>query len=100
MKLFIEIDDAALKAAIAAQVGQAVAALATDKLQAEAQDIINKKFDRIDIISLVNERADGALRDHVKSALENAMGHQSHMRSEALRRVISEEARKILKGAA
>lgn len=47
MRLIIEIDDKALKSAIEAQVGKAIADMANDVINLKVDEVLDKKADRI-----------------------------------------------------
>ena len=98
MKLTIEIDDAALRNAVHAQVAQAVSALAATELQQQAEDIINKKFERFDITNIVRNQVNQLLGKSIEDLISAALGSGGN-KYEKVRQIVTAETRKIIKDA-
>lgn len=96
MKLIIEIDDEALRSAVQAQVGQAVAAMATAELEKQVQEIINKKFDRINITDTVNYKVEAMLRGKLDGLITDVVGG-GYDRSTKVRNMINDAIRQVVK---
>lgn len=100
MKIHIELPDAVLKAAVQAQVGEALAAMSREHIEAEAKTIISTALGRINWTGLAERVAREMLKDHIDKAITEVLGNQSYQRREAVRNVINEVALAALKAGA
>lgn len=98
MKLSIEIDDDALRAAVDSQVSKALAEMTEEVIRKKADEIIAKKFDRLDPYQIAGQHAEKILREHIDKAIESALGDR-YSRNETVRRMIATAAHTILKEA-
>lgn len=97
MRLVIEIDDAALRSAVEAQVGKAVAELAAAEIQKQAQDIILKKFERLSVYNIVRDAAGDEIRDSIGGVIAEILGDRWG-RKEKIEGLIKEAAKEIIRG--
>lgn len=100
MKLMIEIDDDVLRSAVQAQIGQAVAKLATEELEKQAAEIINKKFERIDIHAAVTAHIDATLNKSIRELVKDHLHDRYGSPYAKIREIVGEEARGMLARAA
>lgn len=98
MKLTIEIDDDALRSAVDSQVSKALAEMTEAVIRKKADEIIAKKFDRLDPYQIAGQHAEKMLREHIDKAIESALGDR-YLRNETVRKMISTAAQTILKEA-
>ena len=99
MKIHIELPDAVLKAAVQAQVGEALAAMSREHIEAEAKTIISTSLSRINWTGLAERVAREMLQGHIEKAVEAVLGNQ-YQRHENVRKVINEVALQALKAGA
>jgi hypothetical protein len=63
MKLIIELNDADLMRAIEQQVSKAVADLSTEIIRRQVEEILPKKFDRLDVAAAMRGAADRVVKE-------------------------------------
>ncbi|WNO06005.1 hypothetical protein [Rhodoferax mekongensis] len=91
MKIVIELNDNDLRLAISEQVGKAISGLATEAIQKQVDDILEKKFSRIG-----KGDVDSAVKD---AATKLVRGDNNQWRLDGMvKTALSDAARALIKG--
>lgn len=99
MRLTIELDDDALAAAVNKEVSKALAKLAEGEIAKQIEGLISKKVDRVNVEAAIAGLVGDTIKTRLEAELKSAFGVQSWNRSEAMRRILTDTAEKIIREA-
>ena len=99
MRLVIEIDNAALREAVEAQVGKALAIMTEEVILAKADEIIARKFERFNFDQAVENFIARAVQPKFDQAIRSALGCGSYDQNEKIRQIFKDAAASMIKSA-
>jgi hypothetical protein len=97
MKLTIEIADDALRAAVTAQVGKALAEMTAEEIRKKADLIVAAKFERFSVQSLVESKVEEILRRELKSIIDVVLGSNHYSRDDKVQKIARDLVKEALR---
>lgn len=95
MKIVIELDDALLRNAVQAQIGQAVASMTETAIKEQIEKIMSVKFDRVD-----KAVVDKAVEKHLGQMIKDMLPKNDFELRKKFDAVLAQAARDMMKGIA
>lgn len=98
MEIKLNIDEALIRHAVNTQVDSAVAKFAEDRINAMVTEIVEKKFGRVDVDTIVERLAHRKFDDEIEDAINLALG-TSYNRRELIKTAMNDVLTRMIKEA-